>query len=182
MAHLGAFCGVWGSRLTIPVGVPAVGRAFVEEAEWFCSKETFRTRLLFLPDGSSFPPLVLHIKSLKHCVSSDQFFASPRASQSRKCLHPTSIQTQSSNSATFMPECASHLQFCQKQLVFGRGSWGGLWWSCVTEVPTGQLSPWGYTQLCPPPRPQKTLIIIIPDSATSPAACRGRGSPWSVSS
>lgn len=112
VAHLGAFCGVWGSRLTIPVGVPAVGR-FVEEAEWFCSKETFRTRVLFLPDGSSSPPLVLHIKSLKHCVSSDQFFASPRASQSRKRLHPTSIQTQSSNSATFMPECASHLQFAK---------------------------------------------------------------------
>lgn len=48
-------------RLSITVGVPAVGVEFVKEAEWFCSKKTVRIRVLSLPDGS-FPPLVLHIK------------------------------------------------------------------------------------------------------------------------
>lgn len=40
------------------------------------------------------------------------------------------------------------------------GSWGGLWWSCGTEVPTGWLFPWGYTHLCSPPWPPIIIIII----------------------
>lgn len=115
------------------MGSPSLWRSlqwegfFLDEAEWFCSKETDRTRVLSLPGGSSFPPLVLHIKSLKRCVSSDQLPASPRAPQSRKHLNLTSIPTQSFQSAMFTPDFASHLQFCHKQClevtVLGKLRW-----------------------------------------------------------
>lgn len=110
-------CGA-ADGLTIAVGVSAVGEGLWRRQNGSAQRKLSGQGFSF-PDGTSFPPLVLHIKSLKHYASSDHLFASPRASQSRKCLHLTLIQTQSLNSAMFMPELASHLQFCQKQLVFG---------------------------------------------------------------
>lgn len=122
-----------GAAEGLTIAVPAVGRGFVEEAEWFCSEESQDKASLSLPDGSSCPSL--NIKPLKHSVSSDQLFPSPRASQSRRRLHLTLIQTQS---------FCVHAWICLSFAVLPKaagvwkwlpwGSWGGLWWSCVPEV------------------------------------------------